>query len=96
MPKLPVLADHEIDRRLAALADWMRQGDAITRTFTFDGFPEATAFVQRLVEPAESINHHPDVDVRYNRVIITLSTHESGGLTEHDFALAERIEELVR
>ncbi|MEY4608759.1 MAG: hypothetical protein RL625_976 [Gemmatimonadota bacterium] len=95
MPKLPVLADHEIDRRLATLADWMRQGDAITRTFTFDGFPEATAFVQRLVEPAEAMNHHPDVDVRYNRVIVTLSTHDSGGLTANDFALAARIDTLV-
>jgi 4a-hydroxytetrahydrobiopterin dehydratase len=73
----------------------MRQGDAITRTFRFAGFPEATAFVQQLVEPAEGINHHPDVDVRYDRVIITLSTHESGGLTENDFALAEQIDRLV-
>ena len=73
----------------------MRQGDAITRTFLFDGFPEATAFVQRLVEPAEAMNHHPDVDVRYNQVIITLSTHDSGGLTEHDFTLAARIDGLV-
>ena len=95
MPKLPVLADHEIDRRLAALTEWMRQGDSITRTFTFDGFPAATAFVQRLVEPAEAMQHHPDVDVRYNRVIITLSTHDSGGLTAHDFTLAERIDGLV-
>lgn len=95
MPKLPVLADHEIDRRLAVLFEWMRQGDAITRTFRFAGFPEATAFVQQLVEPAEGINHHPDVDVRYDRVIITLSTHESGGLTENDFALAEQIDRLV-
>ncbi|MCE2803284.1 MAG: 4a-hydroxytetrahydrobiopterin dehydratase [Gemmatimonadetes bacterium] len=95
MPKLPVLADHEIDRRLAVLSEWMRQGDAITRTFRFAGFPEATAFVQQLVAPAEGINHHPDVDVRYDRVIITLSTHESGGLTENDFALAEQIDRLV-
>ena len=95
MPKLPVLADHEIDRRLAVLFEWMRQGDAITRTFRFAGFQEATAFVQQLVEPAEGINHHPDVDVRYDRVIITLSTHESGGLTENDFALAEQIDRLV-
>ena len=95
MPKLPVLADHEIDRRLAVLSEWMRQGDVITRTFRFAGFPEATAFVQQLVEPAEGINHHPDVDVRYDRVIITLSTHESGGLTENDFALAEQIDRLV-
>jgi len=95
MPKLPVLADHEIDRRLAALSEWMRQGDAITRTFIFAGFPEATAFVRRLVAPAEGMNHHPDVDVRYNRVIITLSTHDSGGLTENDFGLAELIDGLV-
>lgn len=91
MPKLPVLSDIEIQRRLGALPGWQRQGNAIRRTFTFAGFPEAMAFAQTLVAPAEAMNHHPDVDIRYNRVIVTLSTHDSGGITENDLLLAERI-----
>jgi len=63
----------------------------LRKTFTFAGFPEAIAFAQTLVAPAEAMNHHPDVDVRYNRVIVTLSTHDSGGITENDFALAGKI-----
>lgn len=95
MPTLPPLADDEIIRGLATLPAWTRAGDAITRTFAFEGFPEAVAFVQRLVAPAEAMQHHPDVDVRYSRVIVTLSTHDSGGVTAHDLALAARIDEVV-
>lgn len=91
MGKLPLLSDIEIQRRLGALPGWQRQGSTIRRVFLFRGFPEAVAFVQQLVAPAEAMNHHPDVDVRYNRVIVTLSTHDSGGITENDLSLAERI-----
>ena len=91
MGRLPVLSDIEIQRRLGALPGWSRQGDVLRRTFTFAGFPEALAFAQTLVAPAEAMNHHPDVDIRYNRVIVTLSTHDSGGITENDLVLAERI-----
>ena len=91
MGKLPLLSDIEIHRRLGALPGWQRQGTSIKRTYTFAGFPEAIAFVQGLVLPAEAMHHHPDVDVRYNRVIVTLSTHDSGGITESDLTLAERI-----
>ncbi len=94
MGKLPLLSDIEIQRRLGALKGWTRRGGAITRTFHFRGFPEATAFVSRLVAPAEAMNHHPDVDVRYNKVTITLSTHDSGGVTENDLALAEKLDAL--
>jgi 4a-hydroxytetrahydrobiopterin dehydratase len=93
MGRLPLLADPEIQRRLTALPGWSRQGNAIRRTFAFAGFPAAVAFVQRLVAPAEAMDHHPDVDVRYDKVIVTLSTHDSGGITENDLALAERIQE---
>lgn len=92
MAKLPLLSDIEIQRRLGTLKGWSRRGDVITKTFTFRGFPESAAFVTRLVEPAESMNHHPDVDVRYNKVTITLSTHDSGGITVNDLGLAERID----
>ncbi len=91
MGRLPVLSDIEIQRRLQGLPGWQRNGDALRRTFTFAGFPEAVEFVRTLVAPAEGMNHHPDVDVRYNRVIVTLSTHDSGGITENDLQLAARI-----
>jgi 4a-hydroxytetrahydrobiopterin dehydratase len=91
MGRLPVLSDIEIQRRLATLSGWQRHGDAIRRTFTFAGFPEAVAFVQTLIVPAEAMNHHPDVDIRYNRVVVTLSTHDSGGITANDLTLAGRI-----
>lgn len=86
------LDDIAVATKLRGLPGWSRAGDAITRTFTFAGFPQAVDFVQRLVEPAESLNHHPDVDLRYNRVIVTLSTHDQGGLTELDFTLAELVD----
>lgn len=94
MGKLPLLSDIEIQRRLGTLNGWTRRGGSITRTFQFKGFPEATAFVGRLVAPAEAMNHHPDVDVRYNKVTVTLSTHDSGGITENDLRLASQIDGL--
>jgi 4a-hydroxytetrahydrobiopterin dehydratase len=95
MPRPSRLSDNELKRRLASLPLWTREGDAITRTIKCKGFPGAAAFVQRLVEPAEALNHHPDVDVRYDKVIITLSTHDQRGLTELDLTLAEKIDALV-
>lgn len=91
MGRLPLLSDIEIQRRLGGLPGWQRQGNVLRRTFTFSGFPEAVAFVQSLVAPAEALDHHPDVDLRYNKVVVTLSTHDSGGITENDLVLAGRI-----
>lgn len=86
------LDDASITAKLAALAGWQRDGEQIVRTFTFGGFPQAVAFIERLVEPAELLNHHPDVDLRYNRVVVRLSTHDQGGLTELDFRLAALVD----
>ena len=92
----PILLDDiSIAKNLRALPGWSRSGDTITRTFTFAGFPSAVEFVARLVEPAEEMEHHPDVDLRYNRVIITLSTHDQGGLTDLDFRLAALVDGAV-
>lgn len=88
------LSDAEVLQRLGALPLWTRRDDTITRTFTFAGFPDAVAFVQKLVAPAEAMGHHPDVDLRYNRVIIVLSTHDQRGLTAFDFDLAAQIDAL--
>ena len=95
MTRPTLLTDAELEARLTALPAWRRIGNTITRTITFAGFPEAVAFVTRLVEPAEAMQHHPDIDVRCNRVVITLSTHDVGGLTASDVTLAAKIDALV-
>jgi len=94
MGRPPLLADAVAARRVAALPGWTRSQETITRTFTFKGFPDAVAFVERIVAPAEAMEHHPDLDIRYNKVVVTLSTHDAGGLTENDFALAAQIDQL--
>lgn len=87
------LDEAAIAAALATLPGWTRAGDAITRTFSFAGFPEAVAFIQRLVPIAEGMQHHPDVDLRYDRVVVTLSTHDAGGLTALDVEQARAIGE---
>jgi 4a-hydroxytetrahydrobiopterin dehydratase len=84
------IAADQARARLQKLAGWELTGDAITREFTFKGFPEAIAFVVRLAFEAESADHHPDIQISYKRVRLTYSTHSEGGLTEKDFAGAER------
>ena len=88
---MPRLSEEEIRQRLAALGGWERQGDRIRRVYSFASFPEAIAFVNRVAELAESLDHHPDILVEYRRVTLTLSSHDAGGLTERDFALAGKI-----
>lgn len=86
------LTDSEIARRLAALPGWSRHGQAISKEFSFAGFPEAVAFVSRLVPGAEAADHHPDVSISYRRVTITYTTHSEGGLTARDFDGAAMVE----
>ena len=90
------LSDLEIQRALGGLAGWSRRGDSITKTFTFERFPNAIAFVDRVAVLAEEMNHHPDIDIRYTKVTMTLSTHDAGGITRSDLTLAERIESATR
>jgi 4a-hydroxytetrahydrobiopterin dehydratase len=84
------LADGEIQSRLQELPGWEREGDGIRRQFTFAGFPDAITFLARLAFDAEAADHHPDVVINYRRVTLTYTTHSEGGLTEKDFAGAER------
>ncbi len=93
MPKAPLLPADEIGRLLAGLPGWDPAGDAIAKRFTFTNFEEALAFVNRIAEPAEAMNHHPDVSIHWNEVTLTLWTHASGGLTAKDFDLARAVEE---
>ncbi|MEO1400532.1 MAG: 4a-hydroxytetrahydrobiopterin dehydratase [Cyanobacteria bacterium J06635_1] len=88
------LNEAEIRAKLATLPDWHQHGDQIQCTKTFDDFIEAIAFVNKLVDPAEAAGHHPDLSISYNKVTITLTTHDAGGLTDQDFALAETLSKL--
>lgn len=94
-PDSMVLSETEIDERLETLPDWTTDGKEISRTFEFEDFVTAIDFVNRLVEPAESAGHHPDLTISYNKVTVNLSTHDAGGLTPMDFALAEEISQLA-
>lgn len=89
-----LLSREDIDRRLPQLAGWRLEGDAIVRQFTFAGFPEAVAFVARLVPGCEAADHHPDVSINYRRVTLSYSTHSEGGVTEKDFAGAAEADRL--
>jgi len=83
-----------IDERLKSLSGWTLDGDAIRKQYTFAGFPEAIAFLGRLVPEAEAADHHPDITVNYKRVTLNYSTHSEGGLTAKDFAgaaMADRV-----
>jgi 4a-hydroxytetrahydrobiopterin dehydratase len=83
---MPLLSPGEIEKRLAAIAGWRLDDGAIVKTFAFGGFPEAVAFVDRLVPGAEAADHHPDIEIHYKRVTLRYSTHSEGGVTEKDFA----------
>jgi 4a-hydroxytetrahydrobiopterin dehydratase len=90
-----LLGEKEIEQALAGIPDWSRDGASIRRTIDFDSFEAAMAFVNRVAQLAESANHHPDIDIRYSKVLLVLSTHSSGGLTNRDFDLAARIDRLL-
>lgn len=86
------LSDIEIQRNLGALPGWSRKGDALVKSYHFATFPAGIAFIARVAEFAEAAQHHPDIDIRYTRVQFSLSTHDAGGITSKDFALAHEIE----
>jgi 4a-hydroxytetrahydrobiopterin dehydratase len=89
------LSDEEIAQRLEE-SGWAREGEEIVREWKFEDFARAMAFVNRVADAAEEANHHPDVLVHgWNKVRLSLSTHSEGGLTDNDFALADRIEALT-
>ena len=92
---MPLLTDDVITRELGTLLGWTRDGNAIRKQFAFKGFPEAVAFVQRLVPGCEAADHHPDVTINYRKVTLSYSTHSEGGLTLKDFAGARAAEGVV-
>jgi 4a-hydroxytetrahydrobiopterin dehydratase len=86
------LSEAEIDERLEGLEGWERAGDAIRRQFKLADFKGSVDFVNRLTPEAEEMNHHPDLEISWNKVTVSVTTHSEGGLTENDFELARRID----
>jgi 4a-hydroxytetrahydrobiopterin dehydratase len=92
---MAALPDSSVTERLGALPGWEREGDEIVKVYELPSFPEAIEFVTRVADAAEQADHHPDINIRYRKVLIALSTHDAGGITDKDFTLAAVIERLV-
>lgn len=88
------LSDIEIQRELGGLSGWSRKGNALVKTYSFNSFPAGIEWVRRVAEVAEQRDHHPDIDIRYTRIAVSLSTHSAGGITSKDLELARLIEGL--
>ena len=94
---MPRLTENEITEALQTLPGWEHKHNALHKIYTFSTFPNAIAFVVAISPKAEQFGHHPDMDIRYNRVFFALSTHDVGGfVTEKDLALARAIEEVAQ
>jgi 4a-hydroxytetrahydrobiopterin dehydratase len=92
---MAVLSDDELSEALGGLPGWDVEDDALVRELRFADFREAVAFVVRVAFEAEAANHHPDLDIRYNRVRVALSTHSEGGITAKDVSLASALSDLA-
>ncbi len=92
---MPKLNASKIKLALAKVPLWKKQGATISRVFLFKDFPAAIKFVNQVAVLAEKAWHHPDIDIRWNKVTLTLTTHDQGGLTEKDFALARKFDRVI-
>jgi 4a-hydroxytetrahydrobiopterin dehydratase len=90
-----LLSETGIEKALSDLPHWKRQGSSLARSLDLGSFEAAIAFVNRVAQLAEAADHHPDIDIRYSRVSLVLSTHSAGGLTQRDVDLASQIDRLV-
>jgi 4a-hydroxytetrahydrobiopterin dehydratase len=89
------LSDEQIESGLSGLDGWSREGEAIVREFDRGDFVGSVRFVDAIVEPAEEMGHHPDLEISWSTVKVTITTHSEGGLTGADFELARRIDQLA-
>jgi len=87
-----LLSDIAIQRELGTLSGWARRGDVLTKLYQFRNFVDAVAFVNHVAHRAEAANHHPDIDIRYSKVTLSLSTHDAGGITQNDLDLARDVD----
>lgn len=92
---MALLSDEEIKERLKEIPGWQHRGESIVKSFDRGDFVGSIKFIDSLVEPAEKMNHHPDLAVSWSQVEVAISTHAEGGLTENDFELAKKVEELA-
>ena len=88
------ISGKQLAEAMAGVPKWQRKGKVIRRTYEFKGLPEAIQFVNAVAKAAEKAWHHPDIDIRSNKVTLALTTHDEGGLTAKDFALAARVDVL--
>ena len=88
------LSDKEVEQALSTLPNWALKNGEIVQERTFKDFVAAMAFVNDVAQLAEAVGHHPDIDIRYNRVRLALVTHDAGGITQNDFGLAQKINNL--
>lgn len=92
---MALLSDGEIEARLSEHPGWERRGDAICKSFERGDFVGSVRFVDRLVEPAESMNHHPDLEISWDKVTVSICSHSEGGITATDFELARKIDAIA-
>jgi len=93
--KTPKLNQQEIAERLQGLPEWKLEGEEIVRKLEFKDFVESMKFVNKVAEIAEATQHHPDITINWNKVTLSLTTHDSGGLTKNDFDLAAKIDQFI-
>ena len=91
---MPALTTTEVRLHMNAVPHWSKRAQTIHRTFAFDGFLESIAFVNLIARKAQKANHHPDIEICFNKVTLKLTTHDEGGLTGKDFALARQCDEV--
>jgi 4a-hydroxytetrahydrobiopterin dehydratase len=91
---MPALNTRQINIHLKAVPDWTKRAQTIGRTFKFEGFMTSVDFVRRIAKQTLKINHQPDIDIRFDKVTLTLTTHDEGGITEKDFSLARKCDEV--
>ena len=88
---MAVLKESELKEALKNLPEWKFSSGAIRRDYQFKDFLQAMAFVNKVAQKAEAANHHPDIDIRYNKVVLALTSHDSGGVTQRDIRMAKEI-----
>ena len=91
---MPALTASQVSLELKALPTWSKRAQTIHRTYKFGEFPKAIAFVDRVARKAQKSNHHPDIDIRFDKVTLMLTTHDEGGLTDKDFSMARQCDEV--
>jgi 4a-hydroxytetrahydrobiopterin dehydratase len=92
---MALLSEDDIKERLKGLDGWRQRGEYIVKSFDRGDFKGSVEFVDAIVEPAEAMNHHPDIAISWSQVEVAISTHAQGGITENDFELAQKVEALA-